>query len=100
MRGMGHSVETCDTVAGALKMIERQKFDLILSDLGLPDASGIDFIRKVRETLQIPAVALTGYGMSEDIKKCLAAGFDDHLTKPIDFQRLKKTLQAVTRRQV
>lgn len=100
MRGMGHSVETCDTVAGALKMIELQKFDLILSDLGLPDASGIDFIRKVRETLQIPAVALTGYGMSEDIKKCLAAGFDDHLTKPIDFQRLQKTLQAVTRRQV
>lgn len=54
----------------------------------------------MRETLQIPAVALTGYGMSEDIKKCLAAGFDDHLTKPIDFQRLQKALQAVTRRQV
>ena len=92
LRQMGHDVETCSTVAAASEKVRKQEFDVILSDIGLPDGTGIDFIRTAREVCQTPAVALTGYGMAEDVEECLQAGFDEHLTKPIDFERLEKTL--------
>ncbi|MDD5198917.1 MAG: CHASE3 domain-containing protein [Terrimicrobiaceae bacterium] len=95
--GIGHTVETCGTVAAALEKISDAKFDLILSDLGLPDGSGLDFVRAVREASQVPAVALTGYGMSEDIEECLEAGFDEHLTKPVDFEKLQMALRTQRR---
>ncbi len=98
MRGMGHTVEICGSVAEGREMIIRHEFDIILSDLGLPDGTGIDFIRSARETCQTPAVVLTGYGMADDIKNCLQAGFDEHLTKPVDFEKLEQTLQRTTRR--
>ncbi len=93
LRGMGHLVEIRGTVAGALEAAAAAAFDLILSDIGLPDGTGLDFIRKVREKSRTPAVALTGYGMAEDVESCLAAGFDGHLTKPVDFDKLRKTLE-------
>lgn len=92
LRSMGHEVVTRPTVAEALHEVRKKSFDIILSDLGLPDGSGLDFIRTAREVTQVPAVALTGYGMAEDIEKCLAAGFTEHLTKPVDFERLEMTL--------
>ncbi len=98
MRGMGHAVEICSSIAQGREIIHGQEFDIILSDLGLPDGTGIDFIRAVRKTCQTPAVALTGYGMAEDIENCLQAGFDEHLTKPVDFEKLEHTLQRTRRR--
>ena len=92
LRGMGHRVEVAGTVAEGLEILGRQAFDLIFSDLGLPDGSGIDFIRAARKICQTPAVALTGYGMADDVERCLGAGFQEHLTKPIDFEVLQKTL--------
>ncbi len=98
MRGMGHAVEICSSVAQGREMIRSHEFDIILSDLGLPDGTGIDFIRSARETCQTPAVVLTGYGMAEDIKNCLQAGFDEHLTKPVDFEKLEQALRRTIRR--
>jgi CheY-like chemotaxis protein len=82
-------------VATACQKLRERKFDVILSDIGLPDGSGIDFIKAARELCQTPAVALTGYGMAEDIERCLRAGFDEHLTKPIDIDRLEKTVSRI-----
>jgi CheY-like chemotaxis protein len=92
---MGYEVEPCSTVAAACQKLKEMKFDVILSDIGLPDGSGIDFIRAAREICQTPAVALTGYGMAEDIDRCLQAGFEEHLTKPIDIDRLQKALSSL-----
>jgi PAS domain S-box-containing protein len=95
LQQMGHDVEICSTAATACQMLRERKFDVILSDIGLPGQSGIDFIKAAREICQTPAVALTGYGMAEDIDRCLQAGFAEHLTKPIDIDRLRKTLSRV-----
>ncbi len=96
LRQMGHEVETCSTVATACQKLHDAQFDVLLSDIGLPDGTGIDFIKAAREICQTPAVALTGYGMAEDVERCLQAGFDEHLTKPIDFERLQNTLSRIS----
>ena len=77
-------------------MYEPDKHDIVLSDLGLPDGSGIDFVQKLRETSTVPAVALTGYGMEEDVKRCLDAGFNAHLTKPLNFVELNTLIGKLT----
>jgi CheY-like chemotaxis protein len=80
-------------MAIALDLAQRESFDVILSDIGLPDGTGIDLIRALRRHSQIPAIALTGFGMEDDISRCVEAGFTTHLTKPVNFQRLELTLR-------
>ncbi len=89
LRARGYSVETCSTVAEALKISNERHFNLILSDIGLPDGTGIDLIRRIREHSSIPAIALTGFGMDQDISRYKEAGFDAHLTKPVNIQKLE-----------
>lgn len=93
LRGKGHHVHTAGSMAAALDLASQEAFDIVLSDIGLPDGTGIDLLRALRRHSQIPAVALTGYGMEEDINRCTEAGFAAHLTKPVNFQRLELTLQ-------
>ncbi|MBU6488924.1 MAG: response regulator, partial [Burkholderiales bacterium] len=61
--------------------------------VGLPDGTGLDFVSSVRRSSQVPAIALTGYGSDEDIRRCLAAGFTAHLTKPVNFSQLEVLIQ-------
>ncbi len=88
----GHTVTTTGTVAQARQALSEETFDLLLSDLGLPDGSGLDVIAKLRETSQIPAVAMSGYGMAADIKRTLDAGFNEHLVKPVTAEILLQML--------
>lgn len=91
---LGHAVEIRDSVAGATQLFgDGNIFDLLLSDIGLPDGTGIDLIREIRKQHQLPAVALTGFGMEEDINRCREAGFNAHLTKPVSFQKLEALLR-------
>jgi PAS domain S-box-containing protein len=96
LEGLGHRVRIADSVAAAVAAA-KQPYDLLLSDLGLPDGSGIDLIQKLRQSgdLKGPAVALTGFGMEEDLAKSHEAGFIEHLTKPINFQRLQMVVQKI-----
>ncbi len=64
-------------------------FDMLISDLGLPDGSGHDLIRALGNCARIPGIALSGFGMKEDVAESLAAGFARHMTKPVDWQELK-----------
>ena len=96
LKKIGHSVETAGSVADGVARFDGGGFDLLLSDLGLPDGSGLDVIRQIRQKSQVPAIALTGYGMDEDIARCKEAGFNAHLTKPINFQELEKLIRTVT----
>jgi two-component system CheB/CheR fusion protein len=96
----GHTVERAGDVATALEKVERGEFDLLISDLGLPDGSGVDLLRELRNRGQrLPAIALSGYGQEEDIQQSRLAGFVAHVVKPVDIDRLTSVVaSAVTRR--
>ncbi|HEV7515630.1 MAG TPA: ATP-binding protein, partial [Thermoanaerobaculia bacterium] len=105
LRLNGHDVLTAESVASALAAIGGGgdcPFDLVISDLGLPDGSGLDLIREIRARCgsEVKAICLTGYGMEEDIRQSREAGFLAHLTKPVSLQELETVLQRVTRESV
>ena len=84
------------TIASAVEELEAGAFDLIVSDIGLPDGSGLELMRRaVARHGPLPAIALTGYGREEDVRLSHEAGFAVHLTKPIDFLRLEAVIRQV-----
>jgi PAS domain S-box-containing protein len=96
LRGLGHEVTTANTVAGALEAERGLEFDLIISDIGLPDGSGLELMRRITARRgAVPAIALTGYGMEDDILRSREAGFTSHMTKPIDFTKLGAMIRQV-----
>lgn len=98
LRHVGHQVRVAQTVAAALTALSEETFDILISDVGLPDGTGVDLIREVREKYgpSMPAIALTGFGMEEDIARTREAGFNEHLTKPVNTQRLEIYIQKLT----
>jgi signal transduction histidine kinase len=95
LRRHGHNVLTACTVKGALLLASTNSFDLVISDLGLPDGSGIDLMRQLGQQYGLRGVALSGYGMAEDRARTQQAGFLAHLVKPINFEQLQNLLQQV-----
>jgi two-component system CheB/CheR fusion protein len=94
----GHRVETAADVATALEAATRRDFDLLVSDLGLPDRSGLDLIRELRARgHRLPAIALSGYGQEQDLDNSRTAGFAAHLIKPVDPDRLLTAVSSVTK---
>lgn len=94
----GHEVETAGDVAGGLEAVGQNHFDLLISDLGLPDGSGMDLMRELRSRgYQGPAIVLSGYGQESDIQETRAAGFAAHIVKPIDMDRLVQALYRLVR---
>jgi two-component system CheB/CheR fusion protein len=94
----GHRVLRAASLAEALRLAESDAFDLLLSDLGLPDGSGLELVRQLREAGKVRhAIALSGYGMEDDVRKSLEAGFEEHLVKPISPRDLEATIRRVTR---
>lgn len=96
----GYNVTTADSVQGALQTCppgaDGQAFDILISDIGLPDGSGLDIMRHLRRCgKSTRGIALSGFGMEEDIRKSREAGFDHHLTKPVSFDRLKAVLEEI-----
>ncbi len=93
LRSEGHEVLTAATLASALDIARTNRFDLVVSDLGLPDASGLDLIRELRRfDPSVKAIALSGYGMEEDIRRSRDAGFAEHLIKPVNFDKLNAAI--------
>jgi CheY-like chemotaxis protein len=71
-------------------------FDVMVSDVGLPDGSGHELVRSLRSRGdRLPAIALSGHGMESDVQRSRAAGFDLHLVKPVDPDRLLEAMAAV-----
>ncbi|HEX2223621.1 MAG TPA: ATP-binding protein [Thermoanaerobaculia bacterium] len=70
-------------------------FDLVVSDLGLPDGSGLDLMQELRDRYGLQGIALSGYGMQEDVRKSREAGFVEHLVKPVTFQTLQAAIERV-----
>ena len=93
LRSLGHEVAVAGTVAEALAMADAlESLDLVISDLGLPDGSGLDVMRHLVGR-GVRGIALSGYGMEEDVQRSLEAGFEAHLTKPISLQALRDAIR-------
>jgi PAS domain S-box-containing protein len=91
----GHSVEAAASAHAALNLAAKHPFDLVISDLGLPDESGAGLMSKLRDGFGIQGIAVSGYGMEHDVAESQAAGFAHHLTKPIQIERLRQLLRKV-----
>ena len=91
----GHQISVADNTQSALEIVQSQKFDVVLSDIGLPDGSGYDVISQVKRKQPVKAVAITGFGTDEDVRRGKEAGFDFHLIKPIDVHELRNVLDQV-----
>jgi len=93
----GFTVETAMTLAEARELVKRAIPDAIVLDIGMPDGSGLDFLRELRQTSKIPVLLLTGYGEDDDVVVGFESGCNDYLTKPYTFGvllvRLKNLLQ-------
>jgi two-component system, chemotaxis family, CheB/CheR fusion protein len=99
LRLMGHEVTVATSVAAALAVAgaihegSGRRLDLVVSDLGLPDGSGQDVMRELAQRYGLRGIALSGYGMEEDVRRSQEAGFLRHLTKPVDLQMLKAAIR-------
>jgi PAS domain S-box-containing protein len=92
----------CSATSGleALRFAREKEFDVVLSDISMPEMDGFEFLSKLRKIPgkeDLPAVALTGFGRPEDVQRASESGFYAHLTKPFDIQRLARLLQNVPR---
>jgi signal transduction histidine kinase/DNA-binding response OmpR family regulator len=93
LRRRGYHVEPAHSVKAALAAAAQQRFDVLVSDIGLPDGSGIDLMEKLKAGQPIFGIALTGFGMEDDLRKSHDVGFNHHLVKPVDLNRLDALIQ-------
>ncbi len=87
MTRAGHNVSTATNLAEARQLLAASTFDLLITDLGLPDGSGLELIDCIDQS-RTASIALSGFGMNDDVQRCRDAGFTRHLTKPIDWELL------------
>jgi PAS domain S-box-containing protein len=88
----GHEVQAAADVRTARELAARHAFDLVVSDLGLPDGSGFELMGELRERYGLPGIAVSGFGMEEDLRRSREAGFREHLVKPVDVDKLKAAI--------
>jgi CheY-like chemotaxis protein len=92
---LNYSVQTASDALKGLELARKNRPEVIVSDLHMPGIDGREFIRRVRkipELARVPAIALTGYSLDAEVKLALAAGFDAHLTKPVDGKTVSETI--------
>ena len=98
MRLHGHEVRIAGSVAQALSAAAtagKGGIDLVISDLGLPDGNGQDLMRLLAQRFGLRGIALSGYGMEDDVRRSREAGFERHLTKPVNLEALETAIQQV-----
>jgi PAS domain S-box-containing protein len=100
LKNIGFEVTTAGTVKEALDLAESHEFDLLLSDIGLPDGTGAELMAQLKSTKGMRGIALSGLGFESDLARSHQAGFDAHLTKPINFQNLIRAIEQTLPRPV
>jgi two-component system sensor histidine kinase/response regulator len=100
---LGHTVVVAGDGREALAALERGAFDVVLMDVQMPEMDGLEAARRIRQRERqtgghLPIIALTAHALTGDRERCLDAGMDDYVTKPIQFERLQEALAGVTRR--
>ncbi|HEY9504231.1 MAG TPA: ATP-binding protein [Pyrinomonadaceae bacterium] len=97
----GYDVLTVDHGTSALEALSEGQISVVLLDIGLPDLDGYEVAQRIRalpNSDQFKLVALTGYGQLDDQRRAFAAGFDEHLTKPVSMERLSEVIRALIER--
>jgi CheY-like chemotaxis protein len=89
----GHLVAVTHNVRSAMEATVRNKFDLLISDIALPDGTGMDLMMHVRALSNVPGIAISGFGNKVDIERSLQAGFSEHLIKPIKLDNLEAAIE-------
>jgi signal transduction histidine kinase len=93
LRRRGYEVHPAYDVRSALGLARAMQFDVLVSDIGLPDGSGTELLKMLRSKRQIFGIALSGYGMEEDMRRSRDVGFSHHLVKPVDLNKLDSLIQ-------
>jgi signal transduction histidine kinase len=96
----GYAVRTAASVAQALQVARNYEFDVLVSDIGLPDGSGTELLNHLEQQCgeRPPAIAMSGFGMEGDLESSRAAGFSEHLTKPVEFGALQQAIARLAAR--
>ena len=100
LRLAGAQVVTATNGVDALRIVSENEFDVILSDISMPEMDGFEFLQRLRKIdgrQDVPVVAITGFGRHDDVERARAAGFYSHLTKPIDLQALTDVLKQLAK---
>jgi len=93
LRTMKYHVKTASTMTAALRAAENESFDILISDIALPDGSGLDLLQTLARAKPIKGIAMSGYGLDSDIARSREAGFLEHLTKPVDLPKLVTVIE-------
>jgi len=96
LRGSGHELTMVHSGEDALAACHAQSFDLLISDIGLPGMDGWELLARVREHCDVPAIALTAFGLAADVARSQSAGFAAHLSKPVSFPDLEAEIARLT----
>ncbi|HEY8903341.1 MAG TPA: response regulator, partial [Chthoniobacterales bacterium] len=93
----GYDVRTAASVEEATQVATEFEFDMLISDIGLPDGRGTDLLTRLQTQLDrtIPAIAMSGFGMQDDLLRSRSAGFAEHLTKPIELATLQRAITRI-----
>ncbi len=91
----GHLVAAAHNVRSAMEAAARSSFDLLISDIALPDGTGIELMTYLRAITHLPGIAISGFGMNGDIEKSFEAGFAEHLVKPVKMENLEAAIDRV-----
>ena len=89
----GYDITVAHSASQAVEKTQEEDFDLLISDIGLPDRSGYELMSELRQNKGLLGIALSGFGMETDVNKARDAGFSEHLTKPINFDRLEQAIR-------
>ena len=96
LESRGHRVRSAEDAQSAIALSQREKFDLLIADIGLPDRSGLELLRELHQrNPELPAIALSGYGMPQDVGNSKEAGFIEHFVKPVDLQKLHAVINTL-----
>lgn len=100
LKARGYAVESCTMVQDALEMLKtRPEFSVVLMDMMMPGIDGYEAVRMIRSTQEIkhtPIIAVTAQAMPEDRQKCMEAGADDYVSKPIDVDLLIMAIEKIS----
>jgi len=91
-----YEVSVARSVQGAIDIADQGAFDLLISDIRLPDGNGLDLMRRLQSNRPIRGIAISGFGTEQDLRRSREAGYERHLTKPVDFNVLLGVIEGVT----
>ena len=94
---LGYGVHSANSLAAARGVAQGDAFDLLICDIRLPDGSGLELMREMRTRRTIKGIALSGMASDEDRRQSSEAGFEKHLSKPIDFGVLKRAVEEMVK---